>query len=228
MGCWGHVTPLQEAIDRLRLEVEELRASRKRLVAAADADRRRIERELHEGVQQHLVALAVNLQLLGQLADSDPPAAKTLLDEMARDVQVALDEAAQLAQADLPAAPRLGRPRGRLARGGEAGLGRPHAGASYPPGVSAAVYWCCIEALEQRRRRRTGDDHGARAGRSDRLRGRPGERPPGCGARPAARPRRGARRNADDRVGARPRHERLRPAPAPTLARSRPGRGRRP
>ena len=54
MGCWGHVTPLQEAIDRLRLEVEELRASRKRLVAAADADRRRIERELHDGVQQHL------------------------------------------------------------------------------------------------------------------------------------------------------------------------------
>ena len=58
----------------------ELRASRKRLVLAADADRRRIERELHEGVQQHLVALAVNLQLASRLADTDPPAAKELLE----------------------------------------------------------------------------------------------------------------------------------------------------
>jgi len=65
---------------------------------AADADRSRIERALHDGVQQHLVALAVNLQLAGRLSDSDPPAAKTLLDEIARDVQQALDEAAQLAQ----------------------------------------------------------------------------------------------------------------------------------
>src|ERR687897_3708562 len=98
----GHVEALRETIDRLRLEVAELRASRKRLVVAADVDRRKIERELHEGVQQHLIAFAVNLQLLGQLSDSDSPAAKALLEEIGRDVQQALDETAQLAQRIYP------------------------------------------------------------------------------------------------------------------------------
>src|SRR5206468_2758519 len=79
-------------------QVEALNASRKRLLLAADAERRRIERDLHEGVQQQLVALAVNLQLAGELTDSGPAAARTLLAEMERDVQRALDETAQLAQ----------------------------------------------------------------------------------------------------------------------------------
>jgi len=67
-------------------EVTELRSSRRRLVQAADDDRRRIERDLHEGVQQHLVAIAVNLQLARSAAESDPVGAKALLDEMERDV----------------------------------------------------------------------------------------------------------------------------------------------
>src|SRR3712207_8697070 len=46
---------------------EELRASRARLVATADAERRKIERDLHDGAQQHLVALAVNLRLAREL-----------------------------------------------------------------------------------------------------------------------------------------------------------------
>ena len=82
--------------------VEALNASRKRLLMAADAARRKIERDLHAGVQQHLVALAVNLQLAGALTDSDPAAAKALLEEMGRDVQHALDETAQLAQRVYP------------------------------------------------------------------------------------------------------------------------------
>ena len=87
-----HIETPQESLDRLRLEVEELRASRERLVLAADADRRRIERDFHDGPQQHLVALAVNLELARRLADADPAAAKALLNEMGRDVQQALDE----------------------------------------------------------------------------------------------------------------------------------------
>ena len=79
-----------------------LHASRRRLVLAADADRRRIERELHNGVQQHLVALAVNVQLAGRLADSDPAAAKTLLEQLERDVQETLQVTAQLAQRIYP------------------------------------------------------------------------------------------------------------------------------
>jgi len=87
----------------LRVEVEELRAALKRLVMAADADRRMVERELHDGLQQQLVALAVNLQLAGQAAGSDPAAAMTLLEEMGRDVQHALDETSLLAQRIYPA-----------------------------------------------------------------------------------------------------------------------------
>ena len=58
----------------------------------------RIERALHEGVQQDLVALAVNLQLAGALVESDAAGAKQLVAEMARDVQQSLDETARLAQ----------------------------------------------------------------------------------------------------------------------------------
>ena len=53
---------------------------------------------MHDGVQQHLVALAVNLQLAEQLVDDDPVAAKALLQELRRDVKQALEETAQLAQ----------------------------------------------------------------------------------------------------------------------------------
>ena len=93
---------MRETLDRFRLEVEELRASRERLVLAADADRRRIERDLHTVVQQQLVALAINLQQAGALADTDPAGATRLLAELERDVQQVLDEAAQLAQRIYP------------------------------------------------------------------------------------------------------------------------------
>jgi signal transduction histidine kinase len=93
---------VKQELEQLRVEVEELRASLKRLVVAGDADRRMVERELHDGIQQHLIALAVNLQLARQAADSDPAAAKTLLEEMGRDVQHALDETSLLAQRIYP------------------------------------------------------------------------------------------------------------------------------
>ena len=56
----------ETSLDELNVEVEALRASRARVVAAGDAARRQIERDLHDGVQQHLVALSVNLQLARQ------------------------------------------------------------------------------------------------------------------------------------------------------------------
>ena len=94
---------VQRELDRLRVELEELRASRRRLVLAADADRRTIERDLHDGVHQHLISLAVSLQLAGQAEGSDPVALPALLAEMARAVQDALEETAQLAQRIHPA-----------------------------------------------------------------------------------------------------------------------------
>src|SRR5918995_2973765 len=68
-------------------EADELYASGARLVLAADADRRRIERELHDGAQQDLVGLAVKLQQARGLVDSDPAAAGFLVDELRGDVQ---------------------------------------------------------------------------------------------------------------------------------------------
>lgn len=139
-------------LDRLRLELAELRASRKRLVLAADADRRRIERDLHEGVQQHLVALAVNLQLAGQSLDADPAAAKALLAEMGRDVQQALDETAQLAQRIYPplleADGLAAALRSAAVSAGIRASFKVVAGANYPPEIARAVYWCCLEVLE--------------------------------------------------------------------------------
>lgn len=57
-------------LDALRLEVAELRASRTRLAVTTDAERRSIERALHEGVQQVLVALAANLELAATATSS--------------------------------------------------------------------------------------------------------------------------------------------------------------
>src|SRR3954454_21835800 len=75
------VVCVRDSGDRHRAEAQ-LRASRARIVAAADAARRRIERGLHDGAQQHLVALAVTLQLAAQAADADPESTKPLLEEM--------------------------------------------------------------------------------------------------------------------------------------------------
>lgn len=75
-------------------EVEELRASRVRLVLAELAAREEIERALHQGVQQRLVALAVELQLA--IASADPET-RSALEELAGDLQEAQDEAARLA-----------------------------------------------------------------------------------------------------------------------------------
>ena len=136
----------------LRLEVAELRASRARVLAAADAERRRIERALHDSAQQHLVALAVNLQLARQLADSDPAAAKTLLEEIGRDVREALEGVRELAHEIYP--PLL------IDRGLAEALKAAASGASIPTRVEAAaldrappeaeatVYFCCLEALQ--------------------------------------------------------------------------------
>ncbi len=148
-----HVEALRETLDRVRLEVAELRASRKRLVVAADADRRRIERELHNGVQQHLIALAVDLQLAGQSADDDLVRTKAVLEDMARDLQQALDEAVQLAQRIYPplleAGGLVAALRAAAVSAGISASVEVTAGASYPPEVAGTVYFCCLEALEQ-------------------------------------------------------------------------------
>ena len=147
------VGTLRKTLDRLRLEIAELHASRKRLVQAADTERRTIERDLHKGVQQDLVGLAVNLQLASQLLDTDPAAAKALLEELGRDVQQALDATAQLAQRIYPPLLEAGGLAAAL-RSAATSIGirvsvelEPAAGC--PPEILRTVYLCCLEALER-------------------------------------------------------------------------------
>lgn len=148
----GESEGLEDALDALRTEVEQLRASRGRLICSADADRRRIERELHGGLQQHLVALAMRLQLAESALDRDPAGAKALLEEMGRDVQDALDEAARLAQRIYVPLLELGLAAALRAAAVSAGVPATvavSAGSSYPPEFLHTVYACWLEALEQ-------------------------------------------------------------------------------
>ncbi|HEY1161552.1 MAG TPA: histidine kinase dimerization/phosphoacceptor domain-containing protein, partial [Candidatus Dormibacteraeota bacterium] len=93
---------LQDSLEQLRQRAVELQASRGRLVAAADAERRRIERNLHDGAQQHLVALSVKVRLLEQFAERDPERAKSLMNQLQEDVGSAIEELRSLAHGIYP------------------------------------------------------------------------------------------------------------------------------
>jgi signal transduction histidine kinase len=131
---------------------EGLRASRARLLATSDSDRRELEQALHDGVQQDLVALGVNLQLVRDLTDSDPPAAQALLDEMRRDVHAALEGVRTLAERIYPQLlPSRGLSDALRAAASAAGVSisvDARRIARYPAAVEAAVYFCCRAALE--------------------------------------------------------------------------------
>jgi signal transduction histidine kinase len=144
---------LHTTLDELRKQAEELRASRARVVASGDAERRRVERNLHDGAQQHLVALAINLRLAKDIAAEDPDGTAQILDQLAADVQDTIKELRELAHGIYP--PLLA----------DRGLGealRAAAGRSplpvtvsvaddvgrYDADMEAAVYFCCLEALQ--------------------------------------------------------------------------------
>jgi len=143
---------LQESLDEVRRQAEEIQASRARIVAASDAARRQIERNLHDGAQQHLVALAVNVRLARQLAESDPVASAQILDQLGEGLQEAVQELRALAHGIYPPllvdrgikeALRSAAARAALPTDVEADdLGR------YSPDAEAAVYFCCMEALQ--------------------------------------------------------------------------------
>ena len=143
---------LQTTLDELRKQAGELRESRARIIASGDAERRRVERDLHDGAQQHLVALAVNLRLARDIIADDPDAGTEMLAQMAEDVQVTIKELRELAHgiypplladAGLPEALRAAAGRCAIPVGVSAeSIGR------YSPGVETAVYFCCLEAMQ--------------------------------------------------------------------------------
>ena len=143
---------LHASLDELRRQAEELRASRARVVAAADAERLRIERDLHDGAQQHLVALGVHLRLAQELFPTDPEATRTLLAQLRDDVHAAIEQLRALAHGIYPPlllerglehALRAAAARAGVRASVEApGLGR------YAPEIEATAYFCCLEALQ--------------------------------------------------------------------------------
>jgi signal transduction histidine kinase len=87
----------------LRANVKQLRASRARIVETADAARRAIERDLHDGAQQQLVALALSLRLARSRVERDPKEATRLLDAASRDLEAAMRALRELARGIHPA-----------------------------------------------------------------------------------------------------------------------------
>jgi signal transduction histidine kinase len=144
---------LHTTLDELRKQADELRESRARIVASGDAERRKVERNLHDGAQQHLVALAVNLRLAKDLLSDDPAGAGEILDQLAGDVQETIRELRELAHGIYP--PLL--VDSGLAEALRAAAGRsplrvtvtvPDDFGRYPPDMEAAVYFCCLEAMQ--------------------------------------------------------------------------------
>lgn len=132
----------------------ELRASRARIVAASHAARRRIERNLHDGPQQHLVALAVKLSLAEAAIDDEPEAAKAQLVEMRTDVQETIQHLRDLAHqlyppllADRGLTEAL---RTAAARGAQPVdlVETPESGRRYGDEVEAAAYFSVLAAIE--------------------------------------------------------------------------------
>jgi signal transduction histidine kinase len=137
--------------EQLMDTIEELRASRQRLVTAQDERAKQLERNLHDGAQQQIVALTVKLRLLGQLMDRDVEKAKSMASDLQADATDALEQLRDLARGIYP--PLLA-DRGLVAaleaQARKAsiptevrsdGIGR------YPQDIEAAVYFCVLEAL---------------------------------------------------------------------------------
>jgi signal transduction histidine kinase len=145
------IEDLRHRVAESKQRAAELRSSRQRLVAAADAERRRLERNIHDGAQQHLLALAINLALTRRLLSTNPqqvppqvaqlPAAVTrtmaALEDLARGIfpeQLVRDGVAAALTAAAPGVIPL--------TVGDATSGR------YPREVEAAAYFCCLEAIQ--------------------------------------------------------------------------------
>jgi signal transduction histidine kinase len=146
------------ALENVRLEaelnasVDDLRASRTRIVAVADRERRRVERNLHDGAQHRLIALRVKLRLLEEANHADATSREQLVHELEDDAEAALEDLRSLVRGIYP--PLL------VDRGVRDALAWAARTAPiettldvgslprYAPEVEAAVYFCCLEALQ--------------------------------------------------------------------------------
>ncbi len=138
--------------EELLARLEEIRASRQRLVAAQDSERRRIERNIHDGAQQQLVALAIKLSLTESMIGTDTDGERELLSELRQDAAGAAEDLRGLARGIYPpllASQGLAAALEAQARKAPVpttvtadGVGR------YQQEMEAAVYFCVLEALQ--------------------------------------------------------------------------------
>ena len=141
----------QDLADGLRRAVEDLRASRARLAAAADEERRRLERDLHDSAQQALVALRVRVAVARETLDGDPGAAGRALDAIDVELGSVLEDLRRLSRGLYPPlledrgvveALRGAASRAPVPIVVEGDVGR------LPRQVEVAAYFCCSEALQ--------------------------------------------------------------------------------
>jgi signal transduction histidine kinase len=138
--------------EELRAKLDELRSSRQRLVTAQDKERRRIERNIHDGAQQQLVALAMKANLAGAMVGKNPQKEAELIEQLRTGAQEALEDLRDLARGIYP--PLL------ADRGLAAALESQALKSPVPTTVTAelldrqaaeieaAVYFCCLEAMQ--------------------------------------------------------------------------------
>lgn len=143
---------LQASMEELQLTNVELRESRLRIVSAGDSERRKLERNLHDGAQQYLVAMAVKLRIAEDLIEEQPKEAVDVIVELRRDLKDAIAELRALAHGIFP--PLLSS--GGLAEALPAAASR----AALPTtvdtsgvgrfglDVESTVYFCCLEAMQ--------------------------------------------------------------------------------
>jgi signal transduction histidine kinase len=143
---------LEARLMQIAEQAADLRSSRQRIVAAQDEERRRLERNIHDGAQQHLVALAVKLRLVKTALQKNPEQGRRMLGEIHGEVDAALDTLRSLVLGIYPplleeqgiaAALAAQYVRSSLPVRMEAdGIGR------YPIELEAAIYFCALEALQ--------------------------------------------------------------------------------
>jgi signal transduction histidine kinase len=142
----------ERLVGELQASLDELSRSRSRLVAVADAERRRIERDLHDGAQQRLVALRARLELVAERLEAESPTSAEAVRALGGEVEGTIDEVRSFARGIYPSLLiQRGLAEALRAAGRSAplpavvdtdGIGR------YPPEIEATVYFACMEALQ--------------------------------------------------------------------------------
>jgi signal transduction histidine kinase len=142
---------MQAVLESHQLDAE-VKSSRLRTVSAVESERHRIERDLHDGAQQRLIAIRMKLSVTGHLLEQNPARAALLVQELGSDVEAAIHELREFAHGVVP--PLLA----------ERGLGQALAEAARraaiptdtqvqeigrcDPATESAIYFCCLEALQ--------------------------------------------------------------------------------